>query len=126
MLFIFRERGREGERGRETSMCGCLSYVTPTGDLAYNPGVCPDWESNQQPFGSQAGAQSTAPPQPGLPRWFLTDVEAVLWQRDSLPVAGLWEQTPEADRESPPYLTLIQGPFQLDRELTYNIKLYNF
>ena len=24
-LFIFRERGREGEKGRETSMCGCLS-----------------------------------------------------------------------------------------------------
>ena len=23
-LFIFRERGREGERGRGTSMCGCL------------------------------------------------------------------------------------------------------
>ena len=25
-----------------------------------------DWESNQQPFGSQAGAQSTEPHQPGL------------------------------------------------------------
>ena len=24
-LFIFRERGREGEREGETSMCGCLS-----------------------------------------------------------------------------------------------------
>ena len=28
LLFIFRERIREGERGRETSMCGCLS-LTP-------------------------------------------------------------------------------------------------
>ena len=27
--------------------------MTPTGDLACNPGICPDWESNQQPFGSQ-------------------------------------------------------------------------
>ena len=26
-LFIFRERGMEGERGRETSMCGCLSHA---------------------------------------------------------------------------------------------------
>ena len=26
-LFIFRERGREGERGRERSMCGCLSHA---------------------------------------------------------------------------------------------------
>ena len=26
---------------------------SPTGDLARNPGMCPDWESNWQPFGSQ-------------------------------------------------------------------------
>ena len=25
------------------------------GDLAGNPGTCPDWESNWRPFGSQAG-----------------------------------------------------------------------
>ena len=36
-----------------------------TGDLAQNPDMCPDWESNQQPFGSQASAQSTEPHQPG-------------------------------------------------------------
>ena len=48
ILFIFRELGREGE----TSLCGCLSH-TPTGYLACNPGMCPDWESNQRPFGSQ-------------------------------------------------------------------------
>ena len=30
-LFIFRERGREGERGRETSMCGCLSRAPSLG-----------------------------------------------------------------------------------------------
>ena len=28
-------------------------YVAPTEDLARNPGMCPDWESNPQPFGSQ-------------------------------------------------------------------------
>ena len=39
--------------------------MPPTGDLAHNPGVYPDWESNQRPFGSQAGAQSTEPQQPG-------------------------------------------------------------
>ena len=32
-------------------MCGCLSHHLPTGDLAPNPGVCPDWELNQRPFG---------------------------------------------------------------------------
>ena len=49
----------------ETSMCGCLLHAA-TGDLAYNPGMCPDWESNQQRFGLQACAQSTEPHQPGL------------------------------------------------------------
>ena len=45
-------------------MCGCLLCI-PTGDLACNPGMCPNWESNWQPFGSQAGTQSTEPHQPG-------------------------------------------------------------
>ena len=34
-------------------MCGCLLH-TPAGYLARNPGMCPDWESNQQRFGLQA------------------------------------------------------------------------
>ena len=34
-------------------MCGCLSHAPLTGDLARNPGMCLDWESNQQHFGSQ-------------------------------------------------------------------------
>ena len=46
-------------------MCGCL-WCAPTGDLACNPGMCPDWESNWQPFGLQAASQSTEPHQPGL------------------------------------------------------------
>ena len=37
------------ERERNINVC-CLSY-TPTGALACNPGMCPDWESNRQPFG---------------------------------------------------------------------------
>ena len=48
-------------------MCGCLLCTAPsTGDLAHNPGMCPDWESNWQPFGSQASTQSTEPHQPEL------------------------------------------------------------
>ena len=58
-LFIFRERGREGEREGEKHQCVVASRAPPTGDLAHNPGMCPDCESNQQPFGSQACAQST-------------------------------------------------------------------
>ena len=41
------------------------SRVPPTGDLARNLGMCPDWELNRRPFGSQVGAQSTEPHQPG-------------------------------------------------------------
>ena len=32
--------------------------MPPTGDLAHKPGMCPDWESNQQLFGSQSGTQT--------------------------------------------------------------------
>ena len=63
-LFIFRERGREGERG-EKHQCVVTSRVPPTGDLAHNPGMCPDWELNRRSFGSQVSTQSTEPYQPG-------------------------------------------------------------
>ena len=49
-LFI-RERGREGEREGENYQCvrdtliGCL-LPAPAGDLAHNPGMRPDLESN--------------------------------------------------------------------------------
>ena len=44
-----------------------LPLVCPTlGNLARNPGMCPDWKSNQQPLGSRVSAQSTEPHQSGL------------------------------------------------------------
>ena len=49
-LFIFREGKGGRKRGIETSMCGCL-LCTPTEDLAHKRGLCPDWKSNQRPFG---------------------------------------------------------------------------
>ena len=64
-LFIFRQREREGEREAEKHQCVFASRVSPTGDLAHNPGMCPDWEINGHPFGPQAGAQSTELHQPG-------------------------------------------------------------
>ena len=59
---MFRETGREREREGEKLQCVVVSHTPPTGDLACNPGMCPDWESNQQPFGLQASTQSTEPP----------------------------------------------------------------
>ena len=53
-LFIFRER--EGEREGEKHQCLVTSRVPPAGDLDCNPGMCPDWESNRQPFSLQASA----------------------------------------------------------------------
>ena len=65
ILFTFLERG-EREKHRLVA-----SHTPPTRDLAYTPGMCPDWESNQQPFGSQASSQSTEPHQPGPFTYFL-------------------------------------------------------
>ena len=44
--FIFRQRGKEGKREGETHQCVVASCVSPTGELARNPGMCPDWELN--------------------------------------------------------------------------------
>ena len=57
--------GREGERKGEKHQYVVASHVPPIGDLAHNPGICPDWELNQRPFGSQASTQSAEPHQPG-------------------------------------------------------------
>ena len=43
-LFIFRQRGREGEREGEKHQCVVALCPAP-GNLAGNPGLCPDWES---------------------------------------------------------------------------------
>ena len=67
-LFLEREEGREKERERNINMWLPLMHhlPTPTGGLARNPGMYPDWELNRQPFGLQAGTDSTEPHQPGL------------------------------------------------------------
>ena len=54
IVFIFRQRGREGEREGEKHQC-----------VDCNPGMFPDQELNWRPFGSQASTQSTDPHQPG-------------------------------------------------------------
>ena len=57
---------REGEREGEKHKCVVASHVPLTGDLASNPGMYPDWESNWRLFGLQAHPQSTEPHQAGL------------------------------------------------------------
>ena len=52
ILFVYFYREEKGgrKRGRETVAC--------------NPGMCPDWELNPRPSGSQDGTQSSEPHQP--------------------------------------------------------------
>ena len=66
ILFISRQRVRKGEREGEKHQYVVASHAPPTGDLACNPGMCPDCQLNQRLFGLQAGTQSTEPHQPGL------------------------------------------------------------
>ena len=44
-IYLFLERG-EGEREGEKHQCVVASHAPTTGDLAHNPGMCPDWELN--------------------------------------------------------------------------------
>ena len=68
-LFLERREGREKERERQINVWLPLMCL-PTGNLACQPGMCPDWDSNQQTFGSKAGTQLTEPHQPGLCYFF--------------------------------------------------------
>ena len=65
-LFMFREKGREGERKREKHQCVVASHMPLTGDLACDPGMCSDWDLNWQPFGLQDRTQPTELYQAGL------------------------------------------------------------
>ena len=72
-LFLERREGKEKEWERNINV---WLLLTPTGDLARKPGMCPDWKLNQKPFDLQADTQSTEPHQPGylhlLPKcWFV-------------------------------------------------------
>ena len=66
-IYLFLERGREGERKGVKHRCVVACHAPATGDLAHNPGMCPDWESNWRPFGSQSSAQSRVAPARALP-----------------------------------------------------------
>ena len=43
---LFLERGEGREKEGEKHQCSVASPVPPTGDLAHNPGMCPDWDLN--------------------------------------------------------------------------------
>ena len=49
----------------EKHQCVVASPTPPTGDLAGNTGMCPDWESNWRPFVFAGWPSITEPRQPG-------------------------------------------------------------
>ena len=63
-LFIERGKGREEERERNINVWLLLSRA-PTEDLARNPGLCPDWESNLRPLALWNNARPTEPHRSG-------------------------------------------------------------
>ena len=69
-LVLERREGREKEGERNINVPEIHQSVAPrmpsTGAPVCDPGMCPDQELNWQPLGSQASAQHTEPPQPGL------------------------------------------------------------
>ena len=56
--YLFFREGKGERREGEKHQCVVASSMSPTGNLACNPGMCLDWESNWQPFGSHAGWHS--------------------------------------------------------------------
>ena len=41
-ILFFRQRGWEGDRVGEKHQCVVASHLSPTGDLAHNPGMSPE------------------------------------------------------------------------------------
>ena len=64
ILFIFTGEGSETKRERNINLW--LPLLHSLLGTSSNPGMCPDRELNQWPFGLQAWVQSTEPHQPGL------------------------------------------------------------
>ena len=85
-LFLEGGEGREKETERNIDVWEIHELVAScmplAGDLARNPGMYPDWELNQQPFGSQASTQSTEPHQTGLNISYVTQKVAQLGGSD--------------------------------------------
>ena len=60
------QRGRERERAGEKPQCVVASCAHPIGDLARNPGVCPDWEPATLWFAAQHSIHGATAARAGL------------------------------------------------------------
>ena len=106
-MYLFLDRREGGKKERERNINVWLPFVPPAGDLACNPGMCPDWELNWRPFGLQASTQSFGPHQPGLHVIFLSYTDYInkcLYIQMALCVCGVC-----IDRFNQLWMENIQG-----------------
>ena len=95
---------------------GCLSHTPNQTPGPHNPAMCPDWESNQQHFSSQAGTQSTEPQQPGKETPLAQDI-SLHKGRVRTQFCGVWKVTPLSD------VSLGAPPGGLTWEETWDLTL---
>ena len=84
-IYLFLERGEgRGKEGRK-DQCMAARVVALTGDLACNTGMCPDWESNWRPFGSQ----------PALNPLSYTSQRHIIYFSNKFMVPSFYEEFPD-------------------------------
>lgn len=66
IFLMILEREEEGEKHRCKKHPLAAPCTPPTGNQARNPGMCPDLEWNQQPFGAWDDTQPTEPQWPEI------------------------------------------------------------
>ena len=69
-----------GEKEGKKHQCVVATHMAPTEDLAHNPGMCPDWESSWQPFGSQPTLNPLSHTSQGGSYYFL--IYLLIWERE--------------------------------------------
>lgn len=66
-MYLFLERGEEKKKERERNIKMWLPLTRPsTGDLARDPGLCPDWESTSYPLVRRLMLSPLSHTSPGL------------------------------------------------------------
>ena len=105
LFILFLDRGEGREKEGEQHQPVVASRAPPTGDLAWTPGMYPDWESNCQPFGLWGDSQSTKPYQSEFFKLLLEGEEggernisvrrSIIWLFPALTLTRVWESDPQ-------------------------------
>ena len=74
-IYLFLETGKGRRKRREKHQCVVASGVPPTGHLACNPGMWPNWELNQRSSVSQPALNPLSFPSQGSTSYFKRGVK---------------------------------------------------